>query len=358
MARTVFILGAGASADCGAPLMNNFLDRARDIFSSGRLSNTNAHEHFQKVFRAISSLQNVHSKAEFDIDNVESIFTSFELASVIRSFPGINDESSIDELSECLKSVIVTTLEESIQFKVASRKIVGPSSYMNMSKLLTKLKEFGNAEISIITFNYDIALDVALTRNDLEPHYWLGESVGDIDLLKLHGSVNWARSKDEAKTVIPLSIRELEGSIIWDLYASGQPTSLKIGTELKARFRRLGREVENNPVIVPPTWNKADYHRSLTRVWKRAAVALSEADSIYVMGYSLPLTDSFFKNLYALGSASPTMLRRFHVFDPSDAVDSRFKALLGPGARARYQFHPLRFNQAIAAISQDRTSSA
>ena len=32
MSDTVFILGAGASADAGVPVMNNFLNRARKIF--------------------------------------------------------------------------------------------------------------------------------------------------------------------------------------------------------------------------------------------------------------------------------------------------------------------------------------
>ncbi len=60
MSNVVFILGAGCSKDCGAPLMADFLDVAK------RLHNTNSTDaqaaDFTKVFKAIGSLQRVHSK--------------------------------------------------------------------------------------------------------------------------------------------------------------------------------------------------------------------------------------------------------------------------------------------------------
>ena len=37
MAKTVFVLGAGASAKAGAPLMSTFLDKARDLLASGKV---------------------------------------------------------------------------------------------------------------------------------------------------------------------------------------------------------------------------------------------------------------------------------------------------------------------------------
>ena len=38
MAKTVFILGTGASKEAGAPLIDEFLDVARDIITNGRLT--------------------------------------------------------------------------------------------------------------------------------------------------------------------------------------------------------------------------------------------------------------------------------------------------------------------------------
>ena len=65
MSEIVFILGAGASESSGAPLMNNFLERAQKLYATGKLS---AHEeHFKRVFEIVSSLQIIHSKSKMDI---------------------------------------------------------------------------------------------------------------------------------------------------------------------------------------------------------------------------------------------------------------------------------------------------
>src|SRR5258706_11739933 len=47
-------------------------------------------------------------------------------------------------------------------------------------------------------------------------------------------------------------------------------------------FRSLV-EVEPEPVIVPPSWNKSDYHQTLSNVWAAAATDLSEAEYIFII---------------------------------------------------------------------------
>ena len=87
MSKTVFILGAGASRDSGAPLMNDFLDRARKLYVSGEYGER-FREDFERVTGAISDLQKIHSKSELDIYNIEEIFAAFEMAELINKFPG------------------------------------------------------------------------------------------------------------------------------------------------------------------------------------------------------------------------------------------------------------------------------
>lgn len=82
MSKVVFVLGAGASKQCGAPLMANFLDVASDLLHTGRASEKSTH--FHQVFKAIGDLQTVHSKAQLDLNNIESIFTVLELGRVIQ----------------------------------------------------------------------------------------------------------------------------------------------------------------------------------------------------------------------------------------------------------------------------------
>ncbi len=80
MADTVFILGAGASKEAGAPLMGEFLDVAHNLWKT----EGSTMPAFETVFRGISRLQQVHSKAKLDIQNVESVFAAFEMAKTLR----------------------------------------------------------------------------------------------------------------------------------------------------------------------------------------------------------------------------------------------------------------------------------
>lgn len=107
------------------------------------------------------------------------------------------------------------------------------------------------------------------------------------------------------------------------------------------------------PFIVPPTWDKTQYHRQISRVWRRAAQELKSAENIFVSGYSLPSSDAFFKYLYALGTVGSGLIRRFWVFDPDEAVNGRFKTLLGRSVLDRYSFFGLIFRDAISHIRKE-----
>ncbi len=77
MAKNVIILGAGASAQHGAPVMSNFLDVASLLLARNKAGKRA--ESFKRVFEALTLLQPVHSKSEFDLINLESVFTALEL---------------------------------------------------------------------------------------------------------------------------------------------------------------------------------------------------------------------------------------------------------------------------------------
>jgi hypothetical protein len=111
-------------------------------------------------------------------------------------------------------------------------------------------------------------------------------------------------------------------------------------------------------VIVPPGLFKTEYQGSISRVWQQAAKELESAKEIIVVGYSLPETDFFFRNLYALGTVGKDPIRRFAVFNPDRHVKGRFKSLLGPGARDRFDYQEETFASAIQMMSDWYLSGA
>jgi hypothetical protein len=86
-----------------------------------------------------------------------------------------------------------------------------------------------------------------------------------------------------------------------------QVSTLNIASLLK-EVTHCGKPALNDPVIVPPTWNKTQYHKEIGGVWTEAAKHLSEAENIFIIGYSLPDTDQFFRYLYSLGTVGDTLI--------------------------------------------------
>jgi hypothetical protein len=356
MSDVVFILGAGASRQSGAPLMGDFLDTASDLLWSNQTGDKE--QQFRRVFSAIGALQRVHSKAQLDLNNIESIFTALELGKIIRSVPGVPAED-IDEVIAALKDLIVATLESTIRFPVEGNYILAPKPYPIFAELIKHLAHKAEPvrSSSVITFNYDVAVDVALYWKGLGPSYALDGSASSsnaVDLLKLHGSLNWAEEID-TKAIFPLHPEQYFRAYQLRSFESVSNVRLPLGQQLKQYFANRSeptRNVRAEAVIIPPSWNKADYHRALTNIWSRAAQHLSKAQYIFICGYSLPETDSFFRHLYALGSVGETPLRKIIVFNPdtSGETDQRFQRLLGPAALARYEYRPETFDQAIEHI--------
>jgi hypothetical protein len=339
MAKNVIILGAGASVPYGAPVMRNFLDEARELYAT-TLNSEKDRKSFANVFQAISKLQSVHSKSEFDLINLESIFTTLELSKTLGRLPGHKPEE-IEGLINDLKRLIVVTLEEKIRIPYSNERIRFPGGLNTFLKNVKSIQTGTPLPFSILTFNYDLLLDTALLSHDIGVDYglvdreqWAGITM---PLLKLHGSLNWG-VETESKQIKPWFCRQFMQHPHVIPQKDGLMT--KVGRTIYefASHSNTRNQINELPFIVPPSWNKADSHHQIASVWSRAAQELSEADSIYIIGYSLPHTDSFFRQLYALGTVGESLLKRFWVYNPDASREEVFREMLGPGARERFKF--------------------
>ena len=357
MSRTVFILGAGASKQAGGPLMAEFLDVAENL-RRFRKSEISA-EHFALVFRGRASLQSVHSKSNLDLDNIESVFAAFEMAALFKRPLGDVSVEDVQNLPSATRRLIVQTLEKEIAFPFNGGRIMPPPPYHEFTALVKRIVGKDPAGVSLITFNYDLALDYALHFNGLRSNYCLGDDAQGIPFMKLHGSFNWTRcSKSECGTVVPWHLHDFFSMANWDTVGMtpGSVAKLNLTERIGDNLIHCGVPRLSDPVIVPPTWNKTQYHRDIASVWQNAARHLSEAENIFVVGYSLPATDHFFRYLYALGTVGHALLRKFWVFDPdqtisiNDGLEQRYKNLLGPMTISKFRHIGLKFAEAIGYI--------
>jgi hypothetical protein len=198
----------------------------------------------------------------------------------------------------------------------------------------------GKEAAAVLTFNYDVAADLALVQRGMSPEYRLSDlrRPGDaVDLLKLHGSTNWYGGSNGEIHFTPV------GQILRNADMSRGVSDVALPLS----------KLASGAIIVPPSWSKLHQYNRIERVWRAAAAHLGTAENIYVLGYSLPPSDNFFRLLYALGTAGDTRLRRFWVFDPNrDIVEKRFRDLLGQSAEDRFAFRPWKFGEALNELNR------
>ena len=173
---------------------------------------------------------------------------------------------------------------------------------------------------SIISFNYDCIVDRALKTNggnrwDPERGGYGFEISGDIDawrtatrgqppkssiqLLKMHGSINWNSSKKKVRLVSDLSaVQSTKGSII------------------------------------PPTWFKELTEEPYASIWKIARLAVRSARILIVVGYSVPQTDLFSQSLLKVEAGSKNRKEKLDALvlvNPDRAARRKFADLVSRG---------------------------
>lgn len=354
--KSVFILGAGASRQAGGPLMSDFLDFAEALLRQKTDGVMKAKDEFDDVFNALAELQAIHAKSFLDLDNIEILFGAIEMAQLIGKLGGRNPEEII-RLRESIITLIFKTLEYSIEFPVRDKHIYPPEPYSTFLKTLSSAQSKANPvapqEFAFLTFNYDLALDFTLHYHGYYFDYCLSDEfdkkdkdIKKVPYLKLHGSINWGIC-EKCNKIIPRNTSEVD----FVLFPHVKSVVYDLGSTLNSK-NHCGKPLKGPPILVPPTWNKTGYHEQLANVWKRAAAELSIAKNVFVIGYSLPETDSFFRYLYSLGSESSNRIKRFWVFNPDKEgrVEKRFRELIGRGLESRFQYHPVEFKNAIGIM--------
>lgn len=162
-------------------------------------------------------------------------------------------------------------------------------------------------EAVVITLNYDTLIERAardlrfskeistLLPGDIYPPYfaniasrsgaglWGREVYRTFRLIKLHGSVNWYYSGRE----------HFHGETIFfsDVPEFGPPHEKAARDAKTQRLNDMAADKEK--LLIPPVAEKTTYFNNETvrGLWKDAADALQDADAIYIIGYSLPMSD-------------------------------------------------------------------
>ena len=174
-------------------------------------------------------------------------------------------------------------------------------------------------EAKVITFNYDLLVELAWQQqhpdydNDSWDHLYpvplppigsrtqlvwsnLADAKPGLRLIKLHGSLSWWYSGP--------------GSPAMDaIYDAGLTPDKGWSMEGLSPFRDITVSSRDRvPMIVPPAAVKSPYYNnlSLRALWSEAASAISAADELVFMGFSLPPSDLVVSSMLATNFAINT----------------------------------------------------
>lgn len=355
MARTVFITGAGTSCLAGAPLTSQFLRAIRDLYAN--LPDPSYKHDFEVVLKGYQLLQPVYAKLRMNYEkNIEDLFATFEMARILETdiFGGLNAL----ELTSSMKRVICATIEHNMLYALITTQTSSEGTfirftpqyyYLEFVHILNDLFISGRVDssIAILTFNYDLGLDYALsfTRAPFGYNLSTDQAKGDIPLLKLHGSLNWATCQ-VCKKVVAYPLDEFVKAHPPD---EGDPGPMLVSRHL-TDLQHCGKPVAPEPFIVPPTWNKTEYHRTIADVWRAAVKELATATNIFICGYSIPSTDQFFRHLLALSLAKGEIVDRVVVINPDKDAYNNLQQMLSEPVANVLKYEGLLFEESYDQI--------
>ena len=335
--KIVLILGAGCTYNEGIKGKEPPLDKG--FFQIANRTNKSDVEPIRRYFVDYYNL---------DICNGDQRYGSLEYV-MVRLFTDANALS----MGKVAYEVFLSLIKLFNKRLADTTNRVKPHPRSSLFKLIVNLLNEGAKpkDICIITFNQDIQIEKTLDAIEnydkyqqfnpllnfpycylpssnymIEPERITGPknstatfAKGDsqeqgIQILKLHGSLNWY-SAHGSKNVDIDELLDPNKRLQFTRRRTIHP-EMRYGSGEKSQY--------TFPIIVPPVSQKsAIFHSTISRLWPGAEDKLKNATDVVIFGYSCPEADHESSNLIqrTLGSR---ILETFSIIDPSPEVFTRF----------------------------------
>ncbi len=300
--KNVYILGAGFSKELGLPVQDEFLLKAQDVY----FSNPSSYKHFENISQFRNELSKMRDYLSYPLLNLENLFNLLEMRLFYSSDSKLEEckDNFIQMIIDVLKNLSPNPISHNdngdLQIDHGNRY----SLYLNFLKTFLKKRDSA-IEVypdTIITFNYDLIIETAVYLYNYKKglleghkHIYLNAKHENTDI-EIGEINNFFSNKIAVKTYANPTIKPLQTINLLKLHGS------------------INWKAEGKPFIVPPTWYKTE--ETITKLWELAYKAISEAKRIIFIGYSLPETDTYVKSLLALGINQTRNLQNIYFINP------------------------------------------
>lgn len=233
------------------------------------------------------------------------------------------------------------------------------SSRYGVGQLLRALYEKElSRDVKFITFNQDLLIEKAIEHtmsfakySDVEwnikdtyrvkfqrvleankdKNTFVNKGPSNIDILKLHGSLNWAyrvRSGEDPKNSIRTPGKQLLLLNEHNVHSRAQDHS-------------TARVTDMLPLVVPPIYEKSAVYRNIIGpIWTAAEKSIEEADEIIIFGYSFPDTDYAAKSILKRAFHKNKRVNQLTIIDKSPEIAGKITGLLSAPSSIYHQNVP------------------
>lgn len=329
----VYFLGAGSSYSFGYPLTSDIMPdilkglKTGDLFYSdadNRLANDEKQkellEYIEMMYPGLAGID--LSKNASQVPNITEVFSFVEHLCFYNTthHPKMN-ETRLTSFRVLLGRALAELLNryEKKTDRDETKTELGRKFIASVKKL------YNNNHISIITTNYDMVIDKAFCTEATNSQIDFGIEYRDIarDIIiypqdiklryyKLHGSLNWLMCNMCGRYYINPA-----GSIAHQEFR----TATDWGNTC-----HCNKDMRLKSVLVAPSIVRDIRDSNLLQIWKAAVKAISQADKLILIGYSLPAEDLAIKSIILRGLNSSVKRDKLEV----DVVQ------FGEAARSNY----------------------
>lgn len=366
MTENVIILGAGFSYDAGIPMLSNFIERMWEYSIRGVAGDTNLTSEDKSILSEALDIRRemdgYHGRVAFDDRNIEDILSmlAFNLLG-----GGTSDRNKLKAFTNAISKTIELACNVKHpgiptgprpQYTAISD---GNEIYRRFWKTMFEWHKRGQALPTIITFNYDLVLERALLQVLTNKYYNHHDNPVPFKNISLdYQYKQFPQQNYEVNYTRYGNFESIEGTVLKHSDTPSQHDSahielLKLHGSLNFPKSKLDSDLPSitsvieNPYILPPVSNKQS-NGSGNQSWKTALQRLREAKNVVFVGYSLPKTDMYMQFFLKAALGPNQELNKLFVFDPvlwedSDAskdMKKRYEMCFSEQLRPRIVFKP------------------
>jgi len=298
MENVVYILGAGFSAPLDLPVMSNFIEKAKDLY----FNDSKKYAHFDNIFKRIERMSYVKNFYNTNLLNIEEILSILEMESQIK-------KRKTTSFQELIIDVIkyYTPIKPDIYFEDDKRHVKENESFVNMT-----MKRIFNSYNNNKWLNYsyfvlslfNIKFYHDYKKRELANHTKASYEINSDSRFKYDIiTLNYDLVLETVCEILNDNFRESKIQFSKDTYLPNSKNPY-----LSKLHGCIGTQE-----IIPPTWNKGLRSKSILTAWKNAYEILQNAQHIRIIGYSLPVNDSYIKYLLRSAVLNNRHLKRIDI---------------------------------------------